>query len=114
MNAIFLDLIDQDALRLDRLNRLLAELPEEKRNGMRVVDLMVIRPSFDLGRLAREFEPRLPRAFRFMTRGLGTRETSTPDILAMLMFQNDYLEHLIEIGHADARARADEIAQFLG
>jgi NTE family protein len=113
LNAIFLDLIDQDALRLDRLNRLLAELPEERRNGMRIVDLLVIRPSFDLGRLAREFEPRLPRAFRFMTRGLGTRETSSPDILAMLMFQPDYIEHLIEIGRADAAARADEIAEFL-
>jgi NTE family protein len=113
LNAVFLDLIDQDALRLDRLNRLLAELPEERRNGMRVVDLLVIRPSFDLGRLAREFEPKLPRAFRFMTRGLGTRETSSPDILAMLMFQPDYLEHLIEIGRSDAAARADEIAAFL-
>jgi NTE family protein len=113
LNAVFLDLIDQDALRLDRLNRLLAELPEERRNGMRIVDLLVIRPSFDLGRLAREFEPRLPRAFRFMTRGLGTRETSSPDILAMLMFQPDYIEHLIEIGRADAAARADEIAEFL-
>jgi NTE family protein len=114
LNAVFLDLIDQDALRLDRLNRLLERLPEERRNGMRVVDLLVIRPSFDLARLAREFEPRLPRAFRFMTRGLGTRETTSPDILAMLMFQPDYLEHLIEIGRNDAAARADEIAAFLG
>lgn len=113
LNAIFLDLIDQDALRMDMINRILKELPVEKRDGLRVVDLLVIRPSTDLGRLAREFEPRLPRAFRFLTRGLGTRETSSSDILAMLMFQNDYLEHLIEIGYADAMARADEIAAFL-
>lgn len=114
LNAVFLDLIDQDVLRLDRLNRLLEELPEERRNGMRIVELLVLRPSFDLGRLAAQFEPRLPRAFRFMTRGLGTKETSSPDILAMLMFQQDYLEQLIEIGHADALARRDEIAAFLG
>jgi NTE family protein len=113
MNAVFLDLIDQDALRLDRLNRLLAELPPERRNGMRIVDLLVIRPSFDLGRLARQFEPKLPRAFRFMTRGLGTRETGSPDILAMLMFQPDYIEHLIEIGRGDAESRVDEIGGFL-
>lgn len=113
LNAVFLDLIDQDALRLDRLNRLLAELPPERRNGMRIVDLLVIRPSFDLGRLAGQFEPKLPRAFRFMTRGLGTRETSSPDILAMLMFQPDYIEHLIEIGRSDAKARVDEIGSFL-
>lgn len=114
LNAVFLDLIDQDAFRLERINRLLAELPEERWGGMRVVDLLVVRPSFDLGRLAGQFEPRLPKAFRYMTRGLGTRETSSPDVLAMLMFQPDYLEQLIEIGHADALARVDEIAEFLG
>lgn len=80
---------------------------------MRVVDLLVLRPSFDLGRLAGEFEPRLPRAFRFMTRGLGTRETASPDLLAMLMFQPDYLEELIEIGRTDLLARREEISAFL-
>jgi len=113
LNAIFLDLIDQDALRLERLNRLLERLPEDQRDGMRIVELMVLRPSVDLGRLAREFEPRLPRAFRFLTRGLGTRETSSPDALAMVMFQPDYLQRVIEVGRADAEARADEIAAFL-
>ena len=48
-----------------------------------------------------------------MTRGLGTRETRSPDILSMLMFQHDYLTRLMEIGEADADARADDIAAFL-
>lgn len=113
MNAIFLDLIDQDAHRLERLNRLLERLPEGEREGMRVVDLMVLRPSRDLGRLAREYEPRLPKGFRFMTRGLGTREAASPDALSIIMFQPDYLERLIELGLEDARARGDEIAAFL-
>lgn len=113
LNAIFLDLIDQDAIRLERMNRLLRKLPEEEREGMRIVDLLVLRPSRDLGRLAREYEPRLPRAFRFMTRGLGTRETESADALSLIMFQEDYLHRLIEIGYEDALARADEIGAFL-
>ncbi len=113
LNAVFLDLIDQDAVRLERMNRLIEQLPEEKRDGLRVVDLMVLRPSCDLGRLARDYEPRLPRGFRFLTRGLGTRETESPDALSLLMFQEDYLNRLIELGHADAIARGDEIAAFL-
>ena len=112
-NAVFLDLIDQDALRLNRLNRLLEKLPEDDREGLKPVRLLVIRPSLDLGRLAAAYEPKLPPAFKFMTRGLGTRETSSPDILSMLLFQKDYLTRLIEIGEADAEARADEIEQFL-
>lgn len=113
LNAIFLDLIDQDAIRLERMNRLLRKLPEEEREGMRIVELMVLRPSRDLGRLAREYEPRLPGAFRFMTRGLGTRETESADALSLIMFQEDYLNRLIEIGYEDALARADEIGAFL-
>ncbi|MEX2584361.1 MAG: patatin-like phospholipase family protein [Gemmatimonadota bacterium] len=112
-NAVFLDLIDQDALRLDRMNRILRQVPEEGRDGMRVVDLLVQRPSRDLGRLARYYEPRLPSTFRFLTRGWGTRQTTSPDILSMLMFQPDYIRRLIELGEADANARAAEIDAFL-
>jgi NTE family protein len=112
-NAIFLDLIDQDVIRLARMNKILREVPEERRDGLRIVDILVVRPSRDLGRIAKEYEVRLPRAFRFMTRGTGTRETSSPDFLSLLMFQDDYIGRLIELGEADAAARSDEIAAFL-
>ena len=112
-NAIFLDLIDQDVLRMERMNRLLKELPVEKRMGMRVVDLLVLRPSRDLGRLARDHEPRLPASFRFLSRGLGTRKARSADLLSMVMFQPDYLRDLVELGEADAEAQADRIAAFM-
>jgi hypothetical protein len=35
-------------------------------------------------------------------------------MLSMLMFQPDYIEHLIDIGEQDAEARSDEIEAFLG
>ncbi len=114
LNAVFLDLIDQDAVRLAMMNALIDQLPEKDRSGMRHVDLLVLRPSRDLGRLAAEFEPRLPRAFRFMTRGLGTRETRSPDMLSLLMFQPDYIDELIRLGEQDAVARAEEIERFVG
>jgi len=112
-NAVFLDLIDQDAIRLQRLNLILEKLPEDQRDGMRVVDLLIHRPSRDLGRLARYYEPKLPNTFRFLTRGWGTRQTASPDILSMLMFQPDYIRRLIELGETDAEARADEIHTFI-
>ena len=113
MNAIFLDLVDQDAARLERINKLIDTLPPDRREGMRPVRLLVIRPSRDLGRLVSEYEPRLPPASKFMTRGLGTRETRSPDMLSMLMFQRDYLTRLMEIGEADAEARAQEVEAFV-
>ena len=113
MNAVFLDVLDEDALRLLRSNSLLAKIPPEERQGHRIVDLVVIRPSQDLGKLVARYEPRLPRAFRFFTRSLGTRETTSPDLLSLLMFQPDYLQKLIEIGEADAEARIAEIGALV-
>lgn len=112
LNAVFLDLIDQDAVRLERLNLLLEKLPPEEREGMRPVRFLKVRPSQDLAALAAKFEPQLPRAFRFMTRGLGTREQRSPDVLAMLMFQPDYLGELIDMGERDARRMQAELEAF--
>jgi NTE family protein len=112
-NAIFLDQLDGDALQLETVNKLIAKLPEEERQGMRHIDLLMLRPSIDLGRLANEYEPDLPRGFRFLTRGLGTRETRSNDMLSLVMFQGDYLRRLMELGEADATARMGEIRRFL-
>lgn len=113
LDAIFLDLLDADALRLERINELVDALPEDKRGSMRHIDLLVVRPSCDLERLANEYEPDLPRAFRFMMRGLGTRDAQSHGLLSLVLFHAGYLRRLIELGEADARARADEIAAFL-
>jgi len=114
LNAIFLDAFDADAQRMQQVNRLIASLPESCRLGCRHIDLLVMRPSQHLGRIAGEFEPRLPKGLRFMTRGLGSRENRNLDFLSLLMFQNDYLQRVIELGEADGEARAEEIDAFLG
>ncbi|MXX60071.1 MAG: patatin [Holophagales bacterium] len=114
LNAVFLDQLDQDANRMELVNGLLARMPESERGPLRLVDLVLLRPSEDLGRLASRFEPRLPKAFRFMTRGLGTRDTKSPDLLSLLMFQPDYIRALIQVGERDAEARHGEIAALLG
>jgi NTE family protein len=112
-NAIFLDLLDTDAMHMQQINEFVARLPEDQRDGLRHIDLLVIRPSQDLGRLANAYEPELPRAFRFLTRGMGTRETRSNDMLSLVMFQSDYVKRLIEMGEADAKARLPEVRRFL-
>lgn len=112
-NAVFLDLIDEDILRLRKVNHLLKLVPPAEREKMRIVDIFVLRPSRDLGKLAREFEPRLPGLFRYLTRGLGTTQTASPDIISLILFQVDYLKRLIEIGEEDATAQGDAIEAFL-
>jgi NTE family protein len=112
-DSIFLDVLDEDVRRLKSLNPLIEKLPPEDRNGLRPVDIRVLRPSEDLGKLSAAYEPQLPEAFRLLTRSLGTRQTTTPDFLSYLMFQPDYLEHLIRMGEADAEARLPALRDLL-
>ncbi len=113
MQAMFLDDLDRDGLNLQRLNDLLDIVPPKHRRGLRPIELVVIRPSQDFGRLAGEFEPQLPWFFRHLTRSLGSRETASPDLLSLLMFQADYITRLMEIGESDAEAATDRIDELL-
>jgi NTE family protein len=113
LNALFLDLFDGDALRLQRINQLLEAGAEGRRFDVHPIDLLLLRPSRDLGILANEHEAKLPRGFRFLTRGLGTREMRSNDFLSFVMFQPDYLRQLIEIGRADAEDHMDELVAFV-
>jgi NTE family protein len=112
-NAIFLDQLDADAFQVQQINSLIDALPEPQRNGLRHIELLMLRPSVDLGTLANEYEPDLPRAFRFLTRGLGTRETRSNDMLSLVMFQSDYVRRLVDIGEADAAKMLGVIRKFL-
>jgi NTE family protein len=109
LNAIFLDQLDHDAYQLERTNRLLAAIEDGRAETLRHIDLMVMRPSVDLGRLATEYESKLPKGLRFLTRGLGTRETRNSDLLSLLLFQADYVRRLIAIGEEDVHRQRDAV-----
>lgn len=113
MNAIFLDALDQDLQSLERINQSLENAPDEQHHGLRPVHAFVLRPTVNLGKLAGEFEPHLPRLFRFLVRGLGTRQTENYDWLSMIMFDARYVNRLMRIGEADAEEQLGRIEAFL-
>jgi NTE family protein len=114
LESVFLDMLDSDATELRRMNRLVAEYPKCGTLGLRRVDALVIRPSQDLGVIATEFEPELPRTLRHIIRGLGSQDTNRSDMIATLLFQPRFIRRMIEIGERDGSERAHEIAAFLG
>ena len=113
VNAVFLDVIDEDVTRMERMNHMIRNLEPQQRQGFKPIELLVLRPSRDLGRIASEYEKYLPRKLKFLTRALGSKETESPDFVSMLMFEPHYIQRLIEIGEADVDARIDEIRNFL-
>ena len=112
-NAIFLDVLDDDFARLEQRRRLLEKIAPEKREGLHPVCGMLLRPSADLGALAAHYQRALPRAFRFLVGGLGTREGEGGDFLSLVMFVPEYLERLMELGEKDAAARGAELLDFV-
>lgn len=112
VNAVFLDVIDEDVLRMERMNEMLRKMNAADRNGFKPIDLLVLRPSIDLSKLSAEYERYLPRNLKLMMRSLGGRETASPDLTSMLMFEPRYLERLLAIGEADVEARLEELRSF--
>lgn len=112
-NAIFLDVLDDDFARLELRRRLLEKIAPEEREGLHPVRGLLLRPTADLGALAARYQRELPRAFRFLVGGLGTREEEGGDFLSLVMFVPEYLERLIELGEKDAAARGDELLDFV-
>jgi len=112
MNAIFLDMLDQDALNMKRINELVEHLAPHRRDGLRLIKLLMLRPSVDLGKLASQYEIKVRGALRLLTRGLGTGEIKSPDWLSMLLFEDDYIDRIVQIGWEDARRQHDRLTEF--
>jgi NTE family protein len=113
LNAVFLDLLDFDALQMQRINDLLRRIPRQNWGDQRQVEVMVLRPRQDLGQIARQSQPKMPRAFRFFSGGFGGKNEPTADAMSMVNFEPDYLGQLIDCGEQDTHARMDEVEAFL-
>lgn len=112
MNVLMLDLVEHDAAVLRRINRLVRRLDLDERGRLRPIDLLVIRPSVDLGALAQDFSLELGRTLGTVLNVMRNRQDGTPDWLSMLLFEPGYIERLLEIGYADAHRQHDRIHAF--
>jgi NTE family protein len=116
LNAIFLDSLDSDVERMERINATLSLLTEEQharmRHPLRSIPLLVLRPSCDLGSLAVEQYRRFPRTLRHLLRGIGASGDSGWDLVSYLAFEPAYIERLMELGYDDTYARRAEVSAF--
>ena len=115
MHGVFLDALENDAERLVRINRTLALLPPDVQHpdGLRPVEIELLRPSRDLGKMSAGLVGSLPRTLRVLARGLGASRTTTPDFLSYLLFERPYVDRLMDLGFEDARAQWPQLSRFL-
>jgi NTE family protein len=117
LNAVFLDSLEADIERMQRINRTLGLLAPEGRaahpDGLRPIELFTIKPSRDLGMLAAQELTQLPATLEYMLRGLGASGGKGWDVLSYLAFDAAYTRILLDLGLADARAHEGAIRAFV-
>jgi len=113
LNATFLDAFDHDVQMANRITKLALHTPKCERNGIRPVNILLIQPSRDIGKLAHGFEMKTKGVLRMLTRGLGSQETISPDWLSVILFAPHFIQQVLELGYEDGRRHGDTIQRFV-
>ncbi len=111
-NVLLLDVLEHDAAVLRRINRLLRRIDTEQRGPLRPIDLLVLRPSVDLGALASDYDLEIGGAMGGLLNLVEWRSDPPPDWWSMLLFEHDFIHRLLEIGYNDAKRQHDRIEAF--
>lgn len=111
-NVLLLDVLEHDAAVLRRINRLVRKLRPGEHEPLQPIDLLVLRPSVDLGALAGDYQMDLGGAMGTLLSAVQWRTDPPPDWWSMLLFHPDYLDRLLEIGYNDAKRQHDRIEAF--
>ncbi len=134
VNALMLDRVDYDLVRLDHFNRLLMQgesafgkgfvsrmnqvLEPLRKSSYRYVPYLAIRPSKDIGKLAAQFlkhnqvrtkQALMGRLIKLLAR---LEHPSEADLCSYLLFDGRFCEQLIELGMEDAHRQKDALMRF--
>jgi NTE family protein len=118
LNSIFLDSLESDLERMQRINRTIeiipAEVLERTAYPLQHVDFRLLSPSVELERIAIHHANELPATIRILLSTVGAMRQSGSNLLSYLLFEKSYCRALIQLGYQDTMARKDDLLTFLG
>ncbi len=118
LNSIFLDSLEVDLERLQRINRTIEMIPrnvlESTNYPLHRVDFRVISPSEELEPIALAHARELPLTIRALLNTVGGMRRSGANLLSYLLFEKSYCRALIQLGYKDTMGRKDDLMAFLG
>ncbi|MDD5300726.1 MAG: patatin-like phospholipase family protein [Gallionella sp.] len=115
LDSLFLDSMEVDLERVQRINNLVAMMPEEmsKRADFTRVDVLVIKPSQPIDKIAERYVAEFPWTIRLLLRLIGAAHRSGATLISYLLSEGSFCRALIDLGYQDAMNRRDEILRFL-
>ncbi|GGP19537.1 patatin-like phospholipase family protein [Silvimonas iriomotensis] len=117
LNSVFLDSLEADLERVQRVNNTISLLSEEvraaHRTALRPLQVLTIAPSRPLERLVMPHRKRFPPGLRFLLGGLGAFRRQGSVLSSYLLFHGDYVRQLVKLGYRDAMKRRKELECFL-
>lgn len=111
MDAIFLDSLEADVERLEKINTLVEIMGV--RSPRKNIPVLSLIPSRDLGAMTQKLNQDLPTILRYFLRSIGVTGRSGLDLLSYLAFHSSYTKQVVELGYDDTMNRKAEILRFI-
>lgn len=118
-NSVFIDSLEGDMERLERVNNLLDLVSDgvnprtETTESLRPVDTLIISPSKPLDKIAGRRVKSLPPTIRYFMRSSGaTARGGGAAAASYLLFSHQYCDELMALGYQDAMWEKDAIINF--
>ena len=113
LDSLFSENLNTDIERLQMTNQLVDALPFWRRRGLRKrrIEVMVLRPSLDLRKVAADYSVQMPRGVRLFLRTVGGwgHEWRMP---SYLLFDGRFAQALIDLGYRDGLKARQALQAF--
>jgi NTE family protein len=117
LDSLFLDSLDADIERLNRINHMIADNGARSVTAgtttLRDIDFLMISPSKDVREIAERHITDFPRSVRLLLKGLGALSHEGRPLISYLLFEAAYCQELMELGYRDGLDAHAQITELL-
>jgi len=113
LDTLFLNSLQSDIERMERMNRTLIDAQSGNPEKLKVIEHLVISPSKDIANIAMNHFLELPKSFRIALKFLGMAKANSRRLISYLMFTKTFCQELIDLGYNDAMAQKQQLIDFL-
>ena len=113
LDTLFLNSLQSDVERMERLNNILEEQQNSQDSKFKKIEHFLINPSQDISDIAKIHYSDLPKCFKMALTFLGVNKGNSRRLVSYLMFTKTFCNELIELGYRDAMQQKDQLINFI-